>query len=105
MARNKYLRRGGFRDYLKASGDSLAFVTRDSNLCPVATYLSDQTRREWNVSPLACLPQVDTEVEGHEFRPPRWARDFIHALDSYFGTKPKRITGNEALYVLDEAVR
>src|SRR4030065_1656985 len=105
MAKNKYLGRRDFRRFLDSHREEAPFTTRDSNNCPVASYLYEQTRREWNVSPLACVPQVDAEVEDHEVRPPRWARDFIHSLDSYFGNKPRVVSGGEALYVLDEVVR
>jgi hypothetical protein len=105
MARNKYLDRAGFRQFLASRSGDLAFTIRTANACPVASYLEEQTRREWHVSALACVPQVDAEVGEHEFRPPRWARDFIHHFDSYFGTKPRAVTGEEALYVLNEVVR
>lgn len=111
MAKNRYLKRPEFRQYLAAHKDEVVGVTRDSQACPISSFLADETRRTWNVSTLACVPQVDAESGedqfnlNHEFRPPRWARDFIFAVDYYFGRKHVSITGADALYVLDEAVR
>lgn len=109
MARNRYLRRDTFRQFLVEAGDDVVGVTRRSRECPVATHLEKLTNRTWNVSALACVPQVTAESDEdqfdlrHEFKPPRWARDFIRALDKhYLGWI--EVTGNQALYVLDEAV-
>lgn len=104
VSSNKYLGRRAFRQFLEGRGDEPAGMTRDIHGCPIATYLEDATNREWHVSPLACVPQVDAEVEDHEFRPPRWARDLIHGIDRFFGKKPVVVTGNEVLFVLDEMV-
>ena len=79
-------------------------MTRDIHNCPVATFLDEITHREWHVSPLACVPQVDTGVEEYEFRTPKWAREFIHNLDRHFGRKPVVVTGGDALYILEEYV-
>lgn len=110
MARNRYLDRRSFRAFLEEHGDRPVGWTKDIHECPVALFLEKATNREWHASPLACVPQVDAapgedpfELD-HEFRTPRWARDFIHALDRHFGRKPRMVTGNDALYVLNEAV-
>lgn len=110
MARNRYLDRKGFRLFLEEKGDEFVGFTRNSDECPVATYLTGTTNRVWHASPLACVPQVDPEPGedkfdlNHEFRPPRWAVDFIYALDARFGRHMVAVTGNDALDVLEEAV-
>jgi hypothetical protein len=111
MARNRYLRRDEFATFLRESGDEVVGITRDIHECPIATHLDRLTRREWHVSPLACVPQVDAESGedqfdlNHEFTPPRWARDFIYAIDAAFGTHSVEVSGTDALYVLHEAVK
>lgn len=102
MAKNMYLTRKGFREYLAHQGPAQAGVTRDIHECPVALYLSFLTNREWHASGLACVPQVRSEVESHEFKTPKWARDFIHNLDRHMGPDVVSVTGDEALYVLEE---
>src|SRR3990170_1546137 len=104
VAKNKYLDRRSFRQYLVDNAEIKVGMTRDIHDCPIANFLEGKTYREWHVSPLACVPQVDAGVEDHEFRTSKWAREFIHNLDRHNGRKPMLVTGGDALYVLDEYV-
>lgn len=104
MARNRYLTRQGFRQFLADNADVSVGRSRTIDDCPVSLYLEDVTKRVWHASPLQCVPQVDAEVEENEFRTPRWAKDFIHKFDREFPT-PVSVTGAEALYILNEMVR
>jgi hypothetical protein len=102
LARNRYLTRQGFRRWLESEGAIQVGLTRDIHECPVANYLNSLTMREWHTSALACVPQVRAEVEDHEFRTPKWAQRFIHNLDKHFGRKPTPVSGDDALYILEE---
>lgn len=102
MARNRYLSRRAFTLFLAERVNRVVGKTRDIHECPVANFLGDVTRREWHTSALACVPQVNAEVEDHEFRTPKWAKEFIHNLDRHFGRRSRDVTGEEALYVLNE---
>lgn len=79
---------------------SRRFVPASRSDCPVAAYLKATTGAEWLVSSLNCVPQA----EGiKEFRPPRWAQEFIRNLDKKF-TKRKSFSAEDALIVLTEVV-
>lgn len=109
MARNRYLTRQGFRQFLVENEDEVVGFTRHHSECPIATYLGNVTMRTWHVSPLACVPQVDPEPGEDkfrlksEFKTPKWAAEFIHNFDKH---SPRgivqEVTGADALYVLDE---
>lgn len=76
------------------------FVPASRSECPVASYLTAQTGVEWLVSSLNCVPQQ----EGYkEFRPPRWAQEFIRNLDRKF-TRRKSFSAEDAMVVLAEVL-
>lgn len=89
--------------------DLYAFLDRDHERrfpsasrseCPVAALLEEKTGSGWFVSSLNCVPQI----EGiKEFRPPRWAQDFIRNLDKKF-TRRKSFSAEDALIVLAEVL-
>jgi hypothetical protein len=109
VARNRYLTRDAFSRFLAEREDQVVGLSRHSRQCPVSTFLEHVTNRTWHTSPLNCVPQVDAEPGEdqlrlrHEFKPPRWARDFIYALDGQYARGVvAEVTGRDALYVLNE---
>jgi hypothetical protein len=107
MAKNKYLSKKGFAKWLEdwvdeVGPDVQVGTTRVIDQCPIATYLTFLTNRTWHASALACVPLVRAEVGDHEFKTPKWAKEYIYNLDRHYGRNPHLITGEEALYILRE---
>lgn len=79
---------------------SRRFPSASRSECPVAVLLQEATGSPWLVSALNCVP----EVEGiKEFRPPRWAQEFIRNLDRKFSRR-KSFSAEDALIVLAEVI-
>lgn len=102
MASNTELFRKEFRAWLDANANRIVGVGRTSDRCPIATYLVSRTGQHWVVSRRECVEQSQRARRG-DFHTPRWARDFIKVIDKQ--VMGHNVTGAEALYLLDEAVK
>lgn len=98
--RNDVLFKPEFRAWLETQKTQLVGMTRHAHSCPLATYLERETGEEWAVNVYNFENRLSSPTPKH-LSTPKWAVDFIHNLDRNW-SKPHRVIGEEALFILDE---
>jgi hypothetical protein len=87
------LEKEAFRSWLQTHADVWVGVPCMTDGCPLAVYLYEVTGRRWHVSILG----YTTEDRREAYPLPRWAKEFVKAIDTHVTQCPAFFTGQLAL--------